>query len=267
MNRRSFSDKVVVITGSTRGIGRMLASRAAEQGAAVVVNGRDHARLRPVCEGLRARGFPIAGVVADVSTPEGADALVDGALGRFGRIDALVCNAGISMRASFETAAPSAVKRMLEINVLGAIYPAQAALPSLRATRGSLFFVSSLAGLRGLPRVAGYSASKMALTAVVQSLRCELHGQGIHVGLGHVAFTENDPDKRIYDAAGNLVPIEHPFRPRRTQEQTADWILRCVRKRRAFAVQTLLGAALAAAVVIAPGIVDLVVRREIDRIR
>ena len=77
----------------------------------------------------------------------------------------------------------------------------------LRASGGSVIFISSLAGLYGLPSFSPYSCSKMALTGLAESLRNELHGTGVHVGIAYLSFTENDPEKTIYDASGNIVPL------------------------------------------------------------
>ncbi|MEO1626551.1 MAG: SDR family NAD(P)-dependent oxidoreductase, partial [Bacteroidota bacterium] len=97
-------------------------------------------------------------------------------------------------------------KKVMDVNFLGSVYPTQAAIPQLRKNKGHVIFMGSAAGIRGLPRYAPYSASKMALTALAESLRIEEGPHGIHVGLAYVGFTENDPDKTIYDKNGNIIP-------------------------------------------------------------
>ena len=102
--------------------------------------------------------------------------------------------------------APSVVEKVTQANLFSSIYMTQSALPHLKRTQGSVLFISSAAGIHGLPRHSIYCATKMALTAVVDALRIELHGSGVHVGIAYLGFTRNDPNKTILDAHGQVVP-------------------------------------------------------------
>ena len=220
-----YSDKVVLITGSARGIGREAARLALASGARVVVNGRDEAAVHETARFLGVPDRTLA-VAADVSTPEGARRLVDQTLAAWGRIDVLVNNAGLSMRGNFADLAPLTVRTMVEANLLTAVWTTQAALPALRTSRGRVLFVSSLAGVRGFPGVSLYSASKMALEALCQAVQGEEGSRGIRAGLILLAFTENDPAKTVLGSDGR--PFHHDRKASMSQEAAAEALLKAV---------------------------------------
>ena len=175
-------------------------------GARLVLNGRNEKRLATSLAELQGRGAEAIAVTGDISKASDCEALINETIAHFGRLDVLINNAGISMEGKVEELDPEVVKKVMDVNFLGSVYPTQKALPHLRKTKGSIIFIGSAAGIRGLPNYAAYSASKMALTALAESLKIELHGSGVHIGLAYVGFTENDPDKTIYDKDGNIVP-------------------------------------------------------------
>jgi NAD(P)-dependent dehydrogenase (short-subunit alcohol dehydrogenase family) len=253
MPRRWLEGKVAIVTGSSRGIGRETARLLLAHGARVVINGRDPERLEQTRQDLGSAGRVLA-VTADVSTRGACDHLVTQALRAFGSVDTLVANAGVSMRGRFEEIAPEVFRRILEQNVLGSVYPAQAALPALRASCGSILFVSSVAGIRGLAMISAYSAAKMALTAVAQSLRMELAGSGVHVGIVYVGMTRNDPGKQTVGPQGQQIVLAPRTRLAQPQERVAAAILRALRARRAWTVLTGLGWLNAISVRLIPGI-------------
>lgn len=254
---RWFESKVVIVTGSARGIGRETARLAREWGAKVVVNGRDEATVAATA---RALGGPheVLGVAADVSTPEGAQRLVAAALEAWGRVDVLVNNAGLSMRGAFADLSATTVGSMVDANLLSAVWTTQAALPALRQARGRVVFISSLAGVRGFPGVSLYSATKMALAAVHESLRAEEGGRLVS-GLVYLAFTENDPGKTVVGADGQR--FHHQRRWSLTQVETARLILGAVARGRRKTVLTATGVALDTAQRWVPGLVDWFVGR------
>jgi NAD(P)-dependent dehydrogenase (short-subunit alcohol dehydrogenase family) len=253
-----FQDKVVVITGSARGIGRETARLALAAGARVVVNGRDPASLATTVTSLAAPGRVLA-VAADVSTSEGAQALVGQTLEAWGRIDVLVNNAGLSMRGAFGDLTPSTVKTMVEANLLTAVWTTQAALTALRQSRGRVAFISSLAGVRGFPGVSLYSASKMALTALHQSLEAEETRRGVTSSLVYLAFTQNDPEKTVLGADGR--PFHHQRTWSVTQVQTAQAILAAIARGKGRTTLTFSGRVFQGAQAWLPGVVDWFVRR------
>jgi short-subunit dehydrogenase len=132
----------------------------------------------------------------------------------------------------------------------------KAAMPLIRASKGSIVFISSVAGLKGLPGAAAYSASKMVLKSFSESLRCELMREGVHVGLIYLGFTQNDPDKRFYRENGELTVLR-PAKYSLTQSQVAAALLRMVTRRQRHRVLSLLGKTARIVYVLFPRISDL----------
>jgi short-subunit dehydrogenase len=253
---RFFQDKVVVVTGSSRGIGREIARQALEAGAKVVLNGRDAAVLEAARVALGVPNRTMA-IVADLSRSEEAEYLIATTLAAWGQIDVLVNNAGLSMRGAFADLNPTTVRTMVEANLYSAVWTTLAALPSLRTTKGRVAFLSSLAGLRGFPGVSLYSASKMALTALHQSLLAEEGGWGVKFALVYLAFTENDPEKTVLGPDGK--PFHHERSWSLSQPQAARAVLEAVSRGRKKTVLTAAGRALALSQAIFPGLVDRIV--------
>lgn len=174
--------QVVVLTGASLGIGADVAHTLAAQGARLALAARDVARLQEVAEACRRHGTEIDVVPCDVTVEADCRALISRALARFGRIDTLILNAGQAMWARAEDVTDwSVYERLVRVNYLGAVYCALAALPHLRAAKGRLVVVSSLAGKTGVPMRTGYSAAKAALNGFFDSLRIELMGSGVSV--------------------------------------------------------------------------------------
>lgn len=237
-----FLGKVVLVTGSGSGIGRATALAFGQAGAFVMLNGRKEEKLQHTREQFAQQGLNVDYCVADVQYYEHCQALVKSTIERFGRLDVVIANASSSQRSEFIRTDPAIFRHVLESNILSAAYIAHAALPSLVESQGSLVLVSSLAGLIGLPTSAAYSAGKMALTALTQSLRTEVAATGVHVGIAYVGFTRNDPDKRVFDAQGRLVPVApRESRLQQTQEEVARAIVRMVYRRQSRTVLSSLG--------------------------
>lgn len=193
---------VIIVTGSTRGIGKEVAKQLLQLDYAVVINGRDVRRLDLTRAQLEGISHHLLAVESDVSTSQGAKHLIDATMQRFGRIDGLVNNVGVSSRGNLGALHPEVIQTVFQSNVYGAIYPTQQALPYVRQRKGSIIFVSSLAGIRGLPGLSPYCASKMALSAFVDSLRIEEHGSGVHFGIVLVGKTEVEADKEVITESG-----------------------------------------------------------------
>jgi len=215
------------------GIGKTLARAMAKRGAKVVLNGRNKERLQKTLEGFQKEGYPMIAVSGDVSIMEDCQKLVTKTIEQFGKLDVIINNAGLSMKGEIEDLDPSVFKKIMEVNFLGSVYPTKSALPHLKKTKGSVIFIGSVAGIHGIPNFSVYSASKMALTAIAEALKTEQHPNGVHVGIAYVGFTENDPDKVIYDTDGkiiaqpknNVVKAESP-------EVVAQRIIKMIERRR-----------------------------------
>lgn len=239
---KKLKDKVVIITGSSIGVGRKMAKLMGEQGAKVVLNARNLERLSKTLASMRKDGFDTIAVPGDVTKIEDCQNIIDQTIKAFGKIDILINNAGISMEGTVEDISPVVFKKVMEVNYLGAVYTSKCALPYLKKTKGSLIFISSVAGIRGLPNYSVYSSSKMALTALAQSLKIELKKDGIHVGIAYLGFTENDPLKTILDHQGNTIPQpKRNFIKPEPANKVAKRVIKMIYKRKARSVFTSLG--------------------------
>lgn len=185
-------DKVVVITGATSGIGKALAYEFASKGSKVVIGARNHEKLIEIAEDIKLTGGDVAFSQTDVSNESDCKNLILTAFERFGKIDVLINNAGISMRALFEDVNLSVIKELMDINFWGTVYCSKYALPHLLEQKGSLVGVSSIAGIKGLPGRTGYSASKFAMQGLLESIRIENLKKGLHVLIAYPGFTESN---------------------------------------------------------------------------
>ncbi len=261
-----FQDRVAIVTGSTKGIGHAVAEELFRRGARVVVNGRDETRVQQTIAEFREQGYAVAGLAGDISDPAFCRRLAEHAVQTFGRIDVLVNNAGISMEGELQNLAPEVIDQVMQVNLLGAIYMTQAALPALRRSRGSILFISSAAAFFGLPRYAIYSASKMALTAIVDALRIELQRTGIHVGIAYPGFTQNDPRKQILNERGEWVPQPaRDFVRPQPREWVAAQLVNMIAHRRRMRVFSGLGKLAWITSRISPRLVEWFLRRDYRR--
>lgn len=225
--------KVAIITGSSTGIGKALAIEMGQRGAWIVLNGRNELKLESTRRELAEQGLRVIAVPGDVSDYEDCRRLIRHTVDHFGKIDMLINNAGLAMEGEVEYLQPDTLKKIMEVNFLGAAYLTQLAIPHIRATRGNILFVSSLAGIHGLPAFSAYSASKMALSALAESLKIELRGTGVHVGIAYLGFTENDPGKTIYKADGRMETLPQRQNVKVTPvEKVARLLIRKLEKRR-----------------------------------
>lgn len=200
---KPMKNKVVVITGGSNGIGKALAEEFGNKGGSIVITGRNETALIAAVESLRAQGITAEGLVADVSKEEDNEAMAKFAVEKFGRIDILINNAGISMRAFFEEVDLDVVKKVMDINFYGALYATKYCLPEILKTGGSVIGISSIAGYRGLPGRTGYSASKFALQGFLEVLRTEMLHKGVHVLTACPGFTASSIRERSLTKDGS----------------------------------------------------------------
>src|ERR1041384_2644791 len=184
-----WAQQVVLITGASSGIGRALAVALARRGAAVGLLARRVETLQEIVREIEAAKARALALPADVTQAEEMRAAADDLRARFGPIDVLVANAGVGGRLGNAEFDAQDVAAVLQINVIGAANSVAAGLPEMKERgRGQLVAISSLAGYRGLPKSAPYSASKAALTAMFESLRLDLTGTGIDVTIIYPGF-------------------------------------------------------------------------------
>lgn len=253
----SFKNKVVIITGSNLGIGKSTAFELAKLGAKIVLNGRSAERLETTRIALNKLGANVISIQADVTQYDDCKKLMNQTIEKFGQIDVLINNAGVSMRGNFDEVEPAVFKQVMDVNFHGAVNATKAALPYLKKSKGRIMYISSVAGIRGLQSIGAYCAAKMALTALVESMKIELDGTGITLGITYVGYTQNDPVKRTIAADGSLIPIEaRSEKNAQTTEQVAKSILQNIRKRKFKSVLTTLGKLNAVANKLFPRLVD-----------
>jgi NADP-dependent 3-hydroxy acid dehydrogenase YdfG len=169
--------KVVAITGASAGIGRASAERLARDGASVVVSARRADRLDEVARAIAESWRPGVGRSGGCHESGRHARARDRAVATFGRLDVMICNAGIGFHGSFDETTPEIAKRLFDVNVLGTIYAARAAYDAFaRQGSGHIIAVSSIAGVRGGAGMSIYSATKAAQIAFIESLRTEFLG-------------------------------------------------------------------------------------------
>lgn len=185
-----FQDKVAVVTGGSDGIGKALVELLLSRGAKVATCGRSYDKLYQLKTHHPNNDLFIQ--TADVSREDECKKFIDGVIKAYGRIDILINNAGISMRAEFAETDLATIKRVMDINFWGTVYCTKFALPEILKTKGTIVGVSSIAGFRGLPGRSGYSASKAAVNSFLEVLRTELLESGVNVMWVCPGFTSSN---------------------------------------------------------------------------
>jgi 3-oxoacyl-[acyl-carrier protein] reductase len=176
------ADRVAVVTGSGKGIGEAIARLFAAQGAAVVVTSRTAKDVGRVVDGILAQDGVAYGVVADIGDLPGVEALVAAAVGRFGRIDILVHNAGIFPYDPIEKMSDESWQRVIDVNLTGAFRLVKSSVPHMKARGGRILFTSSIQGNRAaVPGCAHYAASKGGLNGLIRAAALELARHAITV--------------------------------------------------------------------------------------
>ncbi len=233
-----FKNKVALITGASRGTGLAMARLLCQNGAKVVMTARGKERLDKEAKTLSEIGEVIA-ISGDVGNWADAQKMVEAAMSNFGRLDILVNNAGVSMRGHFTELSPEVCKQVIDTNLMGCVYLTRAAADHIVQAKGHVVFISSIAGIFGVPGASIYCASKGALTQLCESLRLEMQPRGVHLGVVYLGFTEHDPEKRILAADGSPVLPDRPAH--HTQAQAAALIVKMIEKRKKRLVMTPVG--------------------------
>jgi short-subunit dehydrogenase len=165
---------VALVTGASSGIGREVARRLARRGAKVLAHGRDAAALAEL---------DATPLIEDLAEPGAGGRLAEAALAQAGRVDIVVANAGIGWAGAFAEMPPDAAARLIAVNLAANIDLTRVLLPSFGKRPGYLVFVTSIAGRMGVAGEAVYSATKAGVDAFAESLRFELHGKAVRVGV------------------------------------------------------------------------------------
>ncbi len=227
-----FKSKVVIITGASSGIGKACAYELAKHGATIVLASRRENELIKTETKLKKEGCDILSVKTDVRKIDDCERLIKRTVQEYGRIDVLINNAGISMRANFEDLDLSIIKKLMDTNFYGAVYCTKFALPYLIKQKGSLIGISSITGLTPLPGRTGYAASKHAMDGFLNTLRLENIKNGLHVLIVHPGFTSSNIRKAALTKNGRP-QIETPRNEERmmSSEKVAQVIAKATLKK------------------------------------
>jgi short-subunit dehydrogenase len=188
-----FKNKTVIITGASSGIGKACAEAFAKRGANLVLGARQFVTLCEIAQQIEQEyGVKAIAIACDVSVESDCENLINQASLIFGRIDVLINNAGVSMRALFKDLDLVVIRNLMDINFWGTVYCTKYALPDLLKAKGSVVGVSSIAGYQGLPGRTGYSSSKFAMNGFLNALRVENLKTGLHVMIASPGFTASN---------------------------------------------------------------------------
>ncbi len=230
---QDFKDKVVLITGASSGIGKALALRLASLGASVSLVARNQAALDELAAEIKKMGARALVLPTDVTEAMQCRQAVEKTVAQLGKLDIVVCSAGVSMRTYLERSDPAAMEQLVRVNFLGTLFITHAAIPHVRKTRGSLVALSSLTGLRGVPSYSLYGATKFAVQGLYESLRHELARDKVHVGVVAPGFVDTPLRTSVLGPGGKPwdTPPRPPFRVWPV-EKCVDRIVHLIRKRR-----------------------------------
>jgi NAD(P)-dependent dehydrogenase (short-subunit alcohol dehydrogenase family) len=218
--------RVIAVTGASAGIGRATAARLAAEGAAVAVCARRAARLDEIAAGIVQKGGRALVVAGDVTVEADMRALVARTIDAFGRLDVMICNAGIGFHDAFERTPAAVMRRVVDVNLMGTFFAAQAALDVfLPQNTGHIIAVSSIVGRRGMAGSAVYGATKAAQIGFIEALRAEFVGTKLHASVVYPVSTETEFHDALHRDFGRVV---RPLGPRQSADDVASAIVECV---------------------------------------
>jgi 3-oxoacyl-[acyl-carrier protein] reductase len=225
VSTRPLDGKVAIVTGGSRGIGAAIAGVLAEHGAAVVVSARDADRLQRAVRELEERGASALGVVADAGKREDADRLVEAARTRFGRLDLLVNNAGITRDGLLIRMKDDDWDRVMETNLRGAFLMTRAAAKIMvRQRSGRIVNIASAAGAMGNPGQTNYSAAKAGLIGLTKASARELAHWGVLVNAVAPGLIETDMTAAISSEAREALLAQVPLKRIGTAREVAEMV-------------------------------------------
>lgn len=255
----------IILTGASEGIGRALALALAARGAKLALAARDRDRLESLAQECRALGAEARALPTDVTNVPDCEWLVDETVKAFGGIDVLVHNAGITMWSRFDELRDLSIfERLLEVNYLAPVRLTALALPHLKTSRGLLVAVASLAGLTGVPERSGYAASKHAMIGFFDSLRIELAGSGVDVGVIAPDFVVSEIHKRAVGPDGEPLGVS-PMQQSKimTAEACAARIVRAIDRRERLVIMSMRGKLGRWLKLLAPSLIDRIAAKAI----
>ena len=192
----SFTDKTVIVTGATSGIGRATAEAFGRERAAVVVVGRDDAALSDVVKAVEKAGGKAIPCAADITAPEAATRIVQAAINHAGALDVLVNAAGVIASGTLEKTTDEVWDMMMAVNLTAPFRLMRAAQPHLAARKGAVVNVSSVNGLRSFPGVLAYCVSKAAVDQLTRCAAIEMAPLGVRVNAVNPGVTVTNLHRR-----------------------------------------------------------------------
>lgn len=225
------ADRVVAITGASSGIGRACAERLAHAGAAVALCARRTDRLRDLAAAIASRGGRALAVTGDVTRDADMRALVSQSVDAFGRLDVMICNAGIGYHGDLGETPPDVMRRLVDVNLIGTHLAAYAAHAQFRKQgTGHLIAISSVVGRRGVGGLSAYSATKAAQIGYIEALRAEFLDTGLHASIVYPVSTATElRDAEARDFGRRTISAG----PRQTATEVAAAIVDCIERPRA----------------------------------
>jgi len=242
MTRDAFENKVVVVTGAASGIGFALCKRFARDGGKICLLDMDGRALKGVEREITDSGVDCLSLMCDVSRRSQCEDSIGKVIDRYGGIDVLINNAGITQRGAFVDTRLSVFEKVMAVNFFGSLYCTKAAIQSLIQRKGLIIVNESVAGLAPLLGRTGYSASKHALNGLFTSLRTEIRPTGAHVMIVCPGFVKTSLQTRALGGNGQVT--DHPQSTvgrQDTPEETAEAIYRGAVKRKHLLVLTPIG--------------------------
>ena len=215
-----WQDKVVLVTGGSSGLGRIIAEEFAAAGGKLVIAALEAEAVQRAAAEMQAAGREVLPIHADITRQEDVDRMLEQTLSRFGRLDVLVNNAGRSMRGKVLETTPEQFRDLMELNLLALVRCTRAAAPHLLRQRGHVVNIGSLAAKSAARWVGAYPATKFAVAAYSQQLRLELGAEGLHVLLVCPGPIQRN-DARLYPLAGLEDVPERARRPGAGVQTTA----------------------------------------------
>jgi NADP-dependent 3-hydroxy acid dehydrogenase YdfG len=251
--------RVVAITGASAGIGRATAVRLARDGASLVLLARRQERLDQVVSHVRDAGGRAIAVPGDVAREGDIDRMVSAAVSTFGRLDVMMCNAGIGYHGTIDETPTAVMRQLVDTNILGTLYAARAALRVFRRQdSGHLIAVSSIVGRRGVPGAGLYAATKAAQAGLIEALRAECVGTGLHASIVYPVSVESEFRAAQFRDYGRRI---EGHGPRQQADEVAEAIASCIARPRPEVYPYRLAKWLAVINVVAPGVADRLTRR------
>lgn len=214
---RGLKDKVVIVVGSTSGLGKAMAERFGEEGSKVIVTGRREDVGEEVVKELEGKGYTAKYYKLDVTDEKQADSLMEKVNEDFGRIDVLINNAGIADIQPLETTPTEDWMRVIDTNLNSVFYLTRAAIPYLKESKGNIIITSSISGIVGGINQPAYAASKAGVAHFAKATAVDLGKYGIRVNAISPGVMETEIlkvlPKEQYDALASIIPLGHTGMP------------------------------------------------------